>query len=47
LPPVAVGIVMPGVHDGDPVVTLQVPPTVPPTLVQSAPSQHRFGRGEG
>jgi hypothetical protein len=47
LVPVAGGIVMPGVHDGAPVVALQVPPTVPPTLVQSVPLQQRFGRGEG
>jgi hypothetical protein len=47
LPPLAAGIVMPGVHDGDPVVALQLAPTVPPTLVQSGPLQQRFGRGEG
>src|SRR5436190_8246269 len=38
-------MVTPGVHDGAPVGTLQLAPTVPPTLVQSLPLQHRFGRG--
>ena len=47
LPPVAAGIVMPGVHDGAPVVALQVAPTVPLVDVQSDPVQQRFGTGDG
>src|SRR5690349_25160366 len=47
LPPVAAGIVMPGVHDGAPEGVPQLLPTVPPEDVQSDPLQQRFGRGGG
>src|SRR5437868_13875290 len=46
LPPLAAGIVIPGVHDGAPVTMLHVAPTVPPEDEQSAPLQQRFGRGD-
>src|SRR5438094_952270 len=45
LPPVAAGIVIPGVHVGAPVTMLHVPPTGPPEGEQSDPLQQRFGRG--
>src|SRR5215470_11304199 len=45
LPPVAAGIVMPGVHDGAPETALQLFPTVPPEDEQSDPLQQRSGRG--
>src|ERR1051326_8805561 len=47
LPPLAAGIVIPGVHDGAPVTMLHVAPTVPPVGVQSDPLQQRLGRGDG
>src|SRR5437660_9117768 len=46
LPPVAAGIVMPGVHDGAPETALQLFPMVPPEDVQSDPLQQRLGRGD-
>src|SRR5262245_2849928 len=45
LPPVAAGIVIPGVHDGAPVTMLHVPPTVPPVGEQSDPLQQTSGSG--
>ena len=45
LPPVAGGIVTPGVHDGAPETGLQLAPMVPLEEEQSDPLQQRFGRG--
>src|SRR5262245_47820259 len=47
LPPVAAGIVMPGVHDGAPEGAPQLLPTGPPADAQFDPLQQRFGRGGG
>jgi hypothetical protein len=48
LPPVAAGIVMPGVHEGAPEGALQLLPTAPPEEdAQFEPEQQRLGRGEG
>src|ERR1041385_7299106 len=47
LPPVAAGIVIPGVHDGAPEGALQLFPTGPPEDAQFDPLQQRFGRGGG
>src|SRR5215470_6910309 len=47
LPPVAAGIVMPGVHDGAPEGAPQLLPTGPPEDAQFDPLQQRFGRGGG
>src|ERR1051325_9830596 len=46
-PPVAVGIVMPGVHKGAPEGAPQILPTGPPEDAQFDPLQQRFGRGGG
>jgi hypothetical protein len=45
LPPIAVGIVTPGVHVGAPETALQVFPIAPPDGVQFEPLQQRLGRG--
>jgi len=45
--PIAEGIVMPGVHVGAPETGPQLFPMLPPTVVQSAPLQHRLGCGAG
>ena len=45
LAPVAVGIVMPAVHDGAPEAALQLLPMLPPEDAQFDPLQQRLGSG--
>jgi hypothetical protein len=45
LPPVAAGIVIPGVHDADVATGPQVEPTPPPECAQFDPLQQRLGSG--